>query len=40
MLVVMSNRFQVEEILSEAWRLKGGKYTGMDLSKDRTVEDV
>ena len=39
MLVVMRNRFQVEEILSEAWRLKGGKFTGVYLSKDRTVEE-
>ena len=38
MLVVMRNRFQVEEILtflSEAWRLGGGKCHGVYLSKDR-----
>ena len=37
-LVVMRNRFQVEEILtflSEAWRLGGGKCHGVYLSKDR-----
>ena len=38
-LVVMRNRFQVEEILGEAWRLRGGKYNGVYLSKDRTIEE-
>ena len=35
----MSNRFQVEEILSEARRLKGGKYGHVYLSSDRTPEE-
>jgi len=37
--VVMSNRFQVEEILSEARNLKGGQYSSVYVSKDRTKEE-
>ena len=29
----------MEEILGEAWRLRGGKYNGVYLSKDRTIEE-